>query len=372
MEIKRIKMLAIQKYLQDHSLEQLEEEYSVKVSRHQNYPNLVCFKYCQISSPMKVRLVQECRGLILDENNNWQVVSYPYDKFFNYDSHLAPQLDWQTTSIYEKLDGSLVILYFYDGNWHVQTSGTADATGIIRSHNISMKDLFWSTWQQLNYQIPSEKDYCFIFELISPINRIIVNYQENDLILHGVRSLKTFVEEHPAHWCQKYNWKCIKDINNYAFSNLEEVLAKTHQMNGFENEGFVAVDSQFRRIKIKSPHYVRIHLLKIGEYTNRRLVEIVVNNEGDEFLNYLPSYKKAYETIYSSYLRLIAAIKDNFDKYKNIESQKEFALQAKQFPYSGILFQLKANKNKAKKIEQYVQQMKLNTLMKLLNVPDIR
>ena len=95
-----------------------------------------------------------------------------------------------------------------------------------------------------------------------------------------------------------------------------------------------------------------------------------MNNEGDEFLNYLPSYKDVYDTIHDSYLRLIREIQDSFNQYKDIENQKEFASKAKQFPYSGILFQLKANK--IKKIEQYLQEMKLKTLMKLLNVPDTR
>ncbi len=59
---------------------------------------------------MGEKIVQQCRGIILDEANNWQIVSYPYDKFFNYEESYAPQLDWSTAKIFEKLDGSLMTL----------------------------------------------------------------------------------------------------------------------------------------------------------------------------------------------------------------------------------------------------------------------
>lgn len=28
--------------------------------------------------------MRECRAIILDRDNDWKVVSYPYNKFFNY------------------------------------------------------------------------------------------------------------------------------------------------------------------------------------------------------------------------------------------------------------------------------------------------
>ncbi len=359
------KMLEIQKFLNNNSLEELQEKYAIKITRHQQYPHLVCLKYCQLNSPMKERVVQQCRGIILDENNNWQVVSYPYDKFFNYDSHLAPKLDWQTTNVYDKLDGSLVILYHYDGAWHVQSSGMADAMGTIQNTDLTIKDLFWSVFDNLDYQKPAETNYCFMFELVSPYLRVIVDYQKDDLLLHGVRNLDTFKEEKPDQWAKKYNWHCIK---TYPFSELLDVLKTTKTINGLELEGFVAVDAKFDRVKIKAPNYVRLHHLK-GEFSNRRLIEIVINNEGDEFLNYLPEYKEDYQKIYATYCQLLEEINTNFEQYKQIEEQKEFALKVGKLPYSGILFQLRANKSN-KTIKEYLQETHLNKLMKLFKLKD--
>ena len=78
-------MLKVQQYLIDFGLDTLQDQFKIKVRRHNKYPNLICLNYNQLeSSPKDHPVVRECRGLILDEENNWFVVSYPYKRFFNY------------------------------------------------------------------------------------------------------------------------------------------------------------------------------------------------------------------------------------------------------------------------------------------------
>lgn len=52
----------------------------------------------------------ECRGLVLDERNNWSVVAMPYYRFFNHGERHADTLDWATARVMDKADGTLVIL----------------------------------------------------------------------------------------------------------------------------------------------------------------------------------------------------------------------------------------------------------------------
>jgi len=160
--------MELQDYLRTAGLEKLVQTYNIKVNRHNDFSNLVCLKYSQIESPMREIIVQQCRGIILDETNNWQIVSYPYDKFFNYGECHAPKLNWSKSQVSEKLDGSLMILYFYQGKWCVQSSGMADAAGDVSGFRFSFRQLFWQVWQELKYSLPMETDYCFIFELMTP------------------------------------------------------------------------------------------------------------------------------------------------------------------------------------------------------------
>ena len=125
-------MLELQKYLQTHSLEELTEQYGIKVVQSVKYPELYLFKYSQIDSPMGEKIVQESRGIILDSSTvEWLPVSRPYDKFFNYSEGHAAEIDWSTARVYDKLDGSLVTLYWYGDKWNVATSGNPDAAGEV-------------------------------------------------------------------------------------------------------------------------------------------------------------------------------------------------------------------------------------------------
>src|SRR5277367_6643581 len=96
--------LHIQQYLSTHSLTELEAAFGIKAKRHAQFPNLVMLKYSQINSPMAEPVVQQCRGIILDQTNDWAVVSYPFDKFFNYGEPNAAAIDWPRAKVYEKLD----------------------------------------------------------------------------------------------------------------------------------------------------------------------------------------------------------------------------------------------------------------------------
>ena len=154
--------MELQKYLRSEGLDKLTETFNIKVNRHSDFSNLVCLKYSQIESPMGEIIVQQCRGIILDEDNNWKIVSYPFSKFFNYGEGHASQIDWSTAKVYEKLDGSLMTLYFYQGNWHAQSSGMPDAEGKVNVNEFTFRELFWQIWSELDYSLPLETDLSLI------------------------------------------------------------------------------------------------------------------------------------------------------------------------------------------------------------------
>src|SRR4051812_551578 len=95
---------AVQHYLRSGgTLETLARDYAVTARRHGRFPNLVQLKYSQINSPMHEPIVQDCRGIILDEANNWAIASFPYRKFFNHGEPNAAAIDWGTARVYDKL-----------------------------------------------------------------------------------------------------------------------------------------------------------------------------------------------------------------------------------------------------------------------------
>ncbi len=84
---------------------------------------------------MTSKVVQECRGLLVDEENNYRVISFPYTKFFNYNETCAVKIDWKSAKVYDKLDGSLAIMYHYKGKWYVASSSKPEGGGTILKAN---------------------------------------------------------------------------------------------------------------------------------------------------------------------------------------------------------------------------------------------
>ena len=336
------KELLLQTFLRQHGLDALCQRYQIKTNRHSEFPNLVCFKYSQRESPMAEPLVQQCRGIILDEAQDWAIASYPYDKFFNYGEPNAATIDWSSARVYDKLDGSLMTLYFYTGQWRLQSSGTADASGDVGGFGFSFQQLFWQVWQELGYQLPDEadQDYCFCFELMTPYNRVVVRHQANQLVLHGVRNCVTHQEADPKFWAERYGWSCVNTVD---LNNWDAILAAAQTLDPQAAEGYIVCDAAFSRVKVKSPQYVALCHLR-DSFTPRRLMEVVVQNEGDEFLTYFPEWREQYEQMQVAYRDLIEAIETDFQTHRHIPSQKDFAAVVRSLPYSGILFALRAEK----------------------------
>ena len=209
-----------------------------------------------------------------------------------------------------------------------------------------------------------------MFELETPYNRIVVQHSDHSLTLHGVRNIKTFAEASPETWAKKTGWRSVK---SYAFGSIEALVAQAEQLDPLEQEGFIVCDHLFNRIKLKSSEYVKLSHLKDGS-SYRKLLSIIVNNESAEFLAYFPELQALFNELESKYTDLVKKIEATYEKHKNIESQKDFAMTIKSLPYSGALFSLRSGKATSvkdymvsiaiSKVEQYIEQLAENQSVK--------
>ena len=356
-------MLEVQKYLRSkyNALEAITEEFSIKAKRHGKHPNLVCLKYSQLESPFAEQVVRECRGIILDEANDWAVVSYPYNKFFNHGEQLAAEIDWTTATFEPKLDGSLMTLYSYDGRWLVQSSGTADGNGEVGDFGFSFADLFWQVWEEKGYSTKElDVNLCYMFELETPYNRVVVKQEENCLTLHGVRNIKTLKEEcpHSEGWINEFDI-----LPSIPVDNLDYLLHEAKTLDPMVQEGFIVRDSQFNRIKIKTEQYVRLSHFREG-MTRNKLLAIAINNEGSEFVSYFKEYAEVYTDLAEKYDRLVAKVQKIWTSTSRYTNQKDFALRVKDYPFSGALFQLKAGK--VSSVREYFQKVNVKSVMEYI------
>ena len=333
--------LELQKFLRNgNGVDLLKLKYGINAKKHSVYSNLVLFKYNQIDSPMGERIVQEARGIILDSENDWAVVARGFDKFFNAEEGHAAKIDWSTARVQEKVDGSLMMLYHYKGEWHVASSGTPDASGPVNNGERTFRDLFWDTWNKLNYAEALKsvtKDTTLIFELTTPLNRVIVPHTDYKLTLIGIRNRESGIES-PVSTAIGFNV-----VGEYPLKSLADIRLAFEKVDGLRQEGFVVVDGDFNRVKVKHPAYVAMHHLKDG-MSDKRLLDIIRNGESAEFLAYFPEYAEQYNSLATKYSSLVKEISDIYETVKDIPVQKDFAIQVKDRRANSVYFLLRRGK----------------------------
>lgn len=336
-------------------LDVLVSEYKINAARCSVDNHLISLKYNQLESPMHEPIVQECRGMVVNTNTN-QVLAFPMKKFWNHGEHLAALIDWQASRVQAKCDGSLMILYWDSdiNNWRVASSGHPTAGGTIYSQNQdpngangqTFRDLFWQTFTSLGMQLPAEdilKDSTYCFELQTPANRIVVRHETNKLTCLTARINRDNCE---SEWqrptleliCKELNWPIVDE---YPLASIEDCLAAAEALDPIQAEGFVVVDSNFNRVKIKSPRYVALHHLR-SAFSTRRVIELwqIKPEEIEELTLYFPELRPDILKVTDILDKVIFDCFNDFVTHKNAPTRKDFATAVKDKPWSAVLFKL--------------------------------
>jgi len=366
-------MSKIQAALRDGSqtLLTLSQDLALKVKRHPQYNNLVMLKYDQLLTPMENPLAQEARGIILDEANNWEVVARPFDKFFNSGESLAARIDWDTARVQEKLDGSLMIVYWYDGQWHVASSGTPDAGGQVGSPGRdsiqqTFRDLFWQVWTEKGYKLSDLRpNLTFMFELCTKLNRIVVPHEENRLVLLGCRSTTagTELNIHDPLWAELF--APFELVKTFKLRYLDELVLSFDDQDGLHQEGYVVVDANYNRVKVKHPRYVLFHQM-LGSLTRKKLLDVVRTGEVSELLAYFPEWHKEAQDLDATYTAFVEDAIRTYEEIRHIPVQKDFAAAAVLSRHKSALFAVRAGK--APSFWSFYRTCRLEAIADLLNI----
>ena len=367
------KELNVVSYIKENSLEHLIDVYKLRANYHKDYPNLVQLCYHQLDTK-KDSLSDNCRGLILDIDDNYRVVSFPFTRFpdYNYKNPSNNKVDFEDCKFYTKEDGSLINLYFYGNKWNVSTKGLPDASGMIKGFDKSYNDYFWEVWDEKEYKLPDENtNLNFIFELIIPTDSFLVQSKEPNIILLGIRNTETLEEmdirRYRTNVKTYYNWNVVS-FQDYT---IEAILDDVLLVDPLTFEGYVACDSNFNRCKIKSPQYEAINLLRTNNFTNqeewlkreetikkdnfRRLCEIVRVNSHSSFLKLkkYSEFTEQYKEISSKYKQIINTLENLIIQCEGLEG-KELGLKCKQYPlYNSFMFAYRVGKIKT--IKDYLR-----------------
>lgn len=293
------------------------DPYNLKISRDGDY---IMFKYNQLSSDFTIPLVREARGIIFRESD-WECVCHAFNKFGNYGESYCPNIDWITTSVQEKIDGSL-IKFWNDKGWHISTNGTIDAFkaelndakyptfGALVEDAMPMS---WGAWEET-----ADPKCTYMFELVSPYNRVVIPYKETKLYFLGMRDMEDGKEWNPEDSDMSYVFEMPK---RYPLHSLEDVQKAANALP-WDQEGYVVCDTNFNRVKIKSGAYIMAHYARNNGVVNtERLVQIILDGEQEEFLTYASDYTDELKKVEAAMYEIGYKA---FDKLKEIFNMKEF------------------------------------------------
>jgi hypothetical protein len=320
----------------------------------------------------------QCRGLVT--NSKGEVVARPFKKFFNYEEHKPEDIPNEDYVVYEKMDGSLGILFYYEeeltderryniwfnnnyetgmerffdpnnlpdfdnsyyeptpktkGEWILATRGSFTSEQSIKGKEILDKKYDYSALR---------KDNTYLFEIIYPENRIVVDYKgEEKLVVLGVIHTETGneVPDSSLFFMQEGGWELVTVYKTWGegYDLLKEEISK-------DKEGYVIKFKNGFRMKIKGDEYIRLHRI-LTNISNRDIWEYLKDNKPfDELLEKVPDEFNNWvkETARDLTVRFENIEKDYREVFENLNnrnlSRKDFALRAKNYRHSNILFNM--------------------------------
>jgi hypothetical protein len=267
------------------------------------------------------------RSLIVDEEGS--VLSSGWPKFFNQnekpDCYPSPEIykDW---CIQEKLDGSLLIADYVNGQFNMRTRGTAS---YVTQENASDFEQLRKKYPNVVSFLQHNSHISLLFEIVTPNNVIVIRPKEIEFYLIGainkigmnVISSSDLTEI----------WRligCPPVPRVYQIEQLQKISVVAEMVKSWKNaEGVViSYNNNQNRIKLKSDWYCWLHRIKSQLSSESNLIEYYVQNS-------MPVYEVFYEKIKAEFdFEIAEQLKDTLIKItkageqvnKVIEDMKDF------------------------------------------------
>lgn len=311
-----MKQPLVLQYLLDHDLTQLEDEHGVN-SRFSADGRKLALNYDQLSIRSGDKLAEECRGMVIQPINDLKssksrivgasrLLAWPMDRFYNLGDPACAQIDWNDVDlrVYEKLDGTMIVAYWDpdDHRWHCGTRAVCEGDVPFQESSLveaglTFSELFFRSliatreaeegrdlaWKPTGIEqvVHLDKELTYVFELTTPINRVVVKYDEPRVCLLAARHTATG-QEIPI---EELRLQHVRRPRTWPIRSAEALKAFVDSMDPVELEGAVVCDSRFNRGKCKNAKWVLASRSKDNVMTSKRSALIaVVKGQADDVI----------------------------------------------------------------------------------------
>jgi T4 RnlA family RNA ligase len=318
--------------------------------------DLYLFKYDMIQVKWN-DITKECRGHILTvSEDGWEFVSRPWDKFYNLGEGHCPITncdDFSPFKLVQKADGTAIQMYNHNGVWRISTLGTITTMNVGES-GMTFEDLFYKVFGDKSKMIVLDPAYTYLFELTTRYNRIVTQYENDQIFLLGCRHKES--GKYYPHNCLDSLAPIIGALQPVSFSCEEHNLIikdrvidfveeqSTNSRFGKNSEGFIVYDENGVPLaKMKNQKYVALHHLCGGDplASRNNILELIFAGRVDDvYGDLLPEFQE--------YVNKVQAWVSDFWKSINEcvkivheqkpQTRKDYALLVKGHKGSCLLF----------------------------------
>lgn len=314
------------------------------VKQFETNPNWWMLVYNLFESDLSNKIVKQCRGTVVEvlDDGTVNVICAPYLKFFDINDEHADRINWDSKKLKTelKIDGQLIKCFTYKGeNYWVTNGGTGLFTSVDYETD-EIKDYFDlmsaaikkdddkatcnivtnKSGQRIDFHVDAEwlkrvpDGWTLMFEMTSPMNRIIVKYAEIKLWFHGARDADGL--EHSPEDVAKMFGIPFEIPKRWNLNKRDDILDALSKMNGLETEGFVVVDEEtWTRVKMKSPSYLSLKFVRDND-TPEGIWRLVITEQYDDVLPNAPDLKE----------KIDAQVKELIEFNKKIEGEITYAV----------------------------------------------
>lgn len=280
----------------------------------------------------------ELRGIsFLEDGQRFLMLN----KFFNLNETEGWMLDHvkdkKIIRVQDKLDGSMIrFIRLPDGSVKAKTkyaffSPQAEMADSIYKNNSSIRDVVdWSL----------DCGLAAIFELVSPYNRIVLEYPETELRLLQLRDERDgkYIDIYDGIY---YYVDKIKLSDKEPLVTWDELLKMKEEVK--DKEGWVITLEDGQMLKVKTDWYLSLHrLLTENVYQTNVIVEAILDEHIDDVISALPenfvevrqNIQKLSQIVIHHFNHICDDVRLKIAEYTG--DRKSFALKYKEQPYFGL------------------------------------
>lgn len=285
-----------------YDLSEFDKRVEAKFLRRFEHGNLVAYDYTDKCTYDKAwdEYTSVARGIVFEKSTG-ELIAKPFPKFFNLGEMpetYVGSLPNESYTVTEKMDGSLGIIYYYEGEWRVNTRGSFSSEQAIKAKEMLSNYKFDSAFQRLTYLV----------EIVYPENKIVVNYgDEEKLVL--LTAYNIWGEEVPYKTLTLMSKTLNIPLANVYHYTIEEMMVLKKTMPKDE-EGFVVRYESGLRVKIKGDEYLKVHRIisclsplsaheaMVNGVVRRDYLEQIPEEYRNEFQPIVEKLEMSYKNIY--------------------------------------------------------------------------